>query len=96
MQAYEAAERLQGALARDPYGRYAFACKNAIVTLRVRGNPEPLRYGWRDKVAFRTEPHALAFEHADSGTVRMQFQWDDLESLAAGEPETADGSLFQG
>jgi hypothetical protein len=96
MRADEAEKRLAGALAKDSYGRYVFACKNAIVTVRLRGESEPLRYGLHDRVVFRTAPHALAVEHLETGATSIQFRWEDLETLAAGEPETADGSLFQG
>jgi hypothetical protein len=96
MRVEEAERHLAGALARDPNGRFAFACKNALVTLRLRGSPEPLRFVLHDNVGFRTGRHGLTIEHLKTGAVRKRFAWDDLESVAAGEPEMADGSLFQG
>ena len=96
MHIHEAEEQLAGALARDPSGRFAFACKNALVSLRVRGSAEPLRFASRDKVGFRTGHQGLTVEHLETGVVARQFAWEDLEWVAAGEPEMSDGSLFQG
>lgn len=96
MRVEEAEQHLAGALARDPSGRFAFVCKNAQVALRVRGNTEPLRFACRDHVTFRAGRHGLTIEHLKTGAVAQQFSWDDLECVTAGEPEMADGSLFQG
>ena len=49
----------------------------------------------KDKLAFRAEKDCLTIEKCD-GKVHRKFLWDQIECLAAGEPEKDDGSLFQG
>ena len=91
----EAAARLDHALARDPAGRYAFACKKAFVTIRLRGKASRLMFAAKDKLSFRADSECLTIEKCD-GKVHRKFSWEQIEYLVAGEPEKDDGSLFQG
>jgi hypothetical protein len=96
MQAKDAEGHLSGALVKDANGRFAFVCKHAIVQVQLRGQPAPLRFVAHDHVAFRAAPQYLVVENTQDGMAR-QFPWEELEWMAAGEPEMADGSsLFQG
>jgi len=91
------AERLlAGALARNPGGRFDFACEKATVALQLRGRAACVHFSRRDRVGFRAEPEGLEVENAKTGDIVRRFPWSTLEWLAAGEPEMADGSLFQG
>lgn len=92
----EAEQRLTNALVKDPAGRYSICCKKQIVLVRVRGISKCYRFGLRDHVSFRTEMDCLVIEQDGSGTPKRRFEWEQIESLLAGEPETDHGTLFQG
>ena len=92
----EAEQRLAKALVKDPAGRYSICCKKQIVLLRLRGESKCFRYGVRDQASFLPEVSCLVVEHTRFGIVRRRFQWDQIECLLAGEPETDQGTLFQG
>ena len=96
MTAQEANLHLEQALAKDPAGRYRFLCRKALVIVRVFGRTSPARFGARDKVGFRIDDRALTVEALDTGAIRKQFTWLQIESLSVGEPEIDNGPLFQG
>jgi len=96
MTAREAHVHLDHALARDPAGRYCFRCRKALVLIRLYGGRSPARFCVRDRVGFRVNDDALTVEALDTGAVRKQFTWLQIESLSAGEPEVDNGPLFQG
>ena len=95
MTAAEAASQLEHTLAKGPDGRYSFACKKAFVLLKLAGCAQRLKFAARDRVVFRTDPTGLVIECND-GRVKKQFTWEQIECLAAGEPEVDNGPLFQG
>ncbi len=92
----EATLRLEHALAKDPAGRYSFQCKKAFVLVKLYGSADRMRFTARDKLAFRTDANCLTIEKCDSGAVQRRFTWEEIECLAAGEPEVDNGPLFQG
>ncbi len=94
--AAEASDRLSWALIKDEDGRYRFACRKALVTIKIYGARDRVRFCARDKVTFRIDPATLTVEQIDTGVIRSQYAWDQIECLAAGEPETDCRDLFQG
>jgi hypothetical protein len=96
MTAQDAIQRLEPALTKDKAGRYCFACRKAALFVRLRGRLAPSRFAARDKMGFRTDELGLTVEELNTGVVRKQFSWMQIESLIAGEPETDNGALFQG
>jgi len=96
MTVQEAERHLGGALARDASGRFSFACGKTSVAVQLRGSASRVHFSRCDRVGFRMGPDGLAVENVQTGAILRQFPWAALEWLAAGEPETADGSLFQG
>lgn len=92
----EAAARLDRSMNRDAAGRYCFCCKKAFVLLKLYGNANRLRFTARQKLVFRADQSWLTVEHGDTGTVQRRFAWENIECLAAGEPEVDNGPLFQG
>lgn len=92
----EGQERLDHALSRDPAGRYMFTCKKAFVMVKLRGRPGRLKFCAKDKYVFRLEGECLTVEKRDGGVVLGKYYWEQIECLAAGEPETDHGTLFQG
>ena len=96
MKPAEVIERLEPALSKDSQGRYCLMCKKASVIFKLRGNSSHLRFVAHDKIAFRTDDDGLTVEQAETGAVQRRVLWDEIECLMAGEPETDNGSLFQG
>ena len=96
MAPHEAARNFQMACVNDREGRYFFSCKSAAVIVRLRGLHGPLSFPARARFRFRIDPDALQVERLDSGAIYLSIPWEDIESLAAGEPEMAGGALFQG
>jgi hypothetical protein len=92
----QAVETLGGALVTDASGRFSFACRKALVLIKVRGRSAPFLFRKCDRVAFRVGPQALIIERTERFTILKCLDWAELESVAAGEPETDNGSLFQG
>jgi hypothetical protein len=88
--------RLESALMRNGRDQYRFACPKALLRLRLLGAKDPVQFSMRDKVGFQIDDRGLCVVELKTGTVRSQFHWGQVESLAAGEPETDSGSLFQG
>ena len=96
MTAQDAIQLLEPVLTKDKAGRYCFACRKASLLVRLRGIRAPSQFAARDKIGFRTDERGLTVEELKTGAVRKQFAWKQIESLAAGEPETDSGTLFQG
>jgi hypothetical protein len=92
----EAAQNLQFSLTRDNAGIYHLPCPKALLKVKIRGTPLSLRFPARDKFCFRLDEEGLTIERMKPGTVYMRLAWEQIESLAAGEPETDSGLLFQG
>ena len=74
--------------------RYRFV-RNGILVLKLT-NTAPRRFKARDKVSFRIDCRGVIVEDLKTSAPRERFLWEDIESLAAGEPETTSGALFQG
>jgi hypothetical protein len=89
-------ERLEGGMRRDDANRYVFACRKALLLIRLVGARVPLRFDAGDQVAFRIDALALTVEELLTGRARCHFAWELVESIAAGEPETDNRDLFQG
>src|SRR5277367_134375 len=51
--AQEAMERLEGSMRKDVANRYLFACRKALLLIRIVGARVPLRFDAGDQVAFR-------------------------------------------
>ena len=96
MTAQDAIRLLEPALIKDERGRYRFACRKASLFVRLRGIQAPSQFAARDKCGFRTDEQGLTVEELTTGVIRRQFAWKQIESLCAGEPETDNGTLFQG
>jgi len=96
MTAQDAIQLLEPALMKDHAGRYYFACRKVALFVRLRGMLAPTRFAARDKMGFRTDELGLTVEELKTGVVRKKFPWKQMEDLFAGEPETDNGSLFQG
>lgn len=96
MTAQDAIQMLERALTKDNAGRYCFACRKASLFVRLRGILCASQFAARDKIGFRTDELGLTVEELKTGIVRKQFAWKQIESLCAGEPETDNGTLFQG
>ena len=94
--AAEATGRLDCALMKDSQGRYRFACRKALVTIKISGTRDRVRFCARDKVSFRIDAETLTIEEIDTGAIRIRLTWDRIECLSAGEPETDCHDLFQG
>lgn len=92
----EASVRLNHSMNRDAAGRYSFCCKKAFVLLKLHGSPNRFRFTARQKLVFRTDQFCLTVERCDTGVIERRFNWDEIECLAAGEPEVDNGPLFQG
>lgn len=92
----EAALRLERSMNRDSAGRYSFCCKKAFVMLKLYGSTHRLRFTARQKLVFRTDQFCFTVERCDTGTVECRYAWEQIECLAAGEPEVDNGPLFQG
>jgi hypothetical protein len=92
----EVGESLEAALISDSSGRFFFACRKALVMIKIRGRPKPLLFHRRDKVAFQISAEALIIEKLQCLTTKKRLLWESVERFAAGEPETDNGSLFQG
>ena len=96
MQLAEVIKRLEPALMKDSQGRYCLLCKKASVIFKLRGCSSRLRFVAHDKIAFRTDDQGLTVENSETGAIQRRVLWDEIECLMAGEPETDNGSLFQG
>jgi hypothetical protein len=96
MTAQEGMERLEGSMRRDDANRYLFACRKALLLIRIVGARVPLRFDAGDHVAFRIGALDLTVEELETGRARCHFAWERVESLAVGEPETDNRDLFQG
>jgi len=88
--------RLEPALTRHNNDQYRFACRKALLKLWLVGYKAPVRFSVQDKVGFRIDDRGLGVVELTTGAVRKQYAWAQVQSLAAGEPETDSGSLFQG
>ena len=89
-------ERLECSLNRDESGRYRFACPKASLFIRLLDGRKPMRFRASDGVAFRFSALEFIVEDVRTSRVRYHFPLENVESLAAGEPETDSGNLFQG
>jgi hypothetical protein len=96
MTAQEGVERLKHVLTKDDADRYRFCCRKAFLMVRLLGLASPLRFSARDEVGFRIDERDLSVEEIKTGAIRKQFPWEQVECLAVGEPETDNGTLFQG
>lgn len=96
MTAQQALDHLERALMKDEQGRFFFCCKTAIVIIKLHGITSPLRFPACDKIGFRIDGAALTIECLASGAVKKLVRWEEIETLAVGEPEMAHGNLFQG
>jgi hypothetical protein len=92
----QAVETLGAALVTDASGRFSFACRKALVRIKIRGRSAPFLFHKHDQVTFRIGAQALIIEKIERFTMKKCLNWAELESLSAGEPETDNGSLFQG
>lgn len=92
----QAGEILGAALVTDARGRFSFACRKAFVRIKVRGHSSPFLFHKGDQVTFRIGAEALIIEKSQRFTMKKCLDWAELESVAAGEPEADNGSLFQG
>jgi hypothetical protein len=96
MEITKAIHDLQYSLARDDSGTYQLPCRKAFLRVKVHGTAIPFQFTARDKVRFRIGPDGLTIEKLRTGTACKWFAWRDIENVAAGEPETDSGLLFQG
>jgi len=92
----EAIELVLPAMIGYGAGRYRFACRNGILLIRLLNMRKPRRFSAADRVCFRLDDGGIAVEDMKTGAVRLCFLWNTIETLAAGEPETSSGDLFQG
>ena len=67
-----------------------------LVKVQLQPRRLPVLFTARDNVRVRIDEDGLTVEKLNTGAVYRQFAWKQVESLAAGEPETDNGPLFQG
>src|SRR5260370_6774024 len=96
MEIKEAIDDLRYSLTRDDSGTCRLPCRRAFLQVKVYGARIPLQFAARDNVRFRVGQDGLTVEKLTTGTVFKRFAWKEIESVAAGEPETDSGLLFQG
>jgi len=96
MNVYKAFHSLRHSLAREAVGIYRLPCRKAFLRVMLRGASEPLLFRAQENVCFRVDGNGLTVEKLRTGDVYMHFPWEQVESLAVGEPETDSGLLFQG
>ena len=89
-------DRFRPALVDDGSGRYCFVCRKAMLIVKLADATRLRRFTAADRVGFRLDYAGIAIEDLKTGTLREKLPWDGIEILAAGEPETSNGSLFQG
>ncbi|MBV8846362.1 MAG: hypothetical protein JO307_26450 [Bryobacterales bacterium] len=95
MNLQEARLRLKGLL-EDGHQRYRLPCRKAFLLARLCGCHNPMRFTARDNVRFRMDERGLTVEALKTGAEVITLAWPLVESVAAGEPETDNGPLFQG
>ena len=96
MTAQEGITRLENSMKKDHADRYLFACRKALLLIRLVGGRVPFRFDAGDQVGFRIGELHLTVEELATGRARCHFAWERVESLAVGEPETDNRDLFQG
>ena len=96
MTSEEAIRQFEGCFKKDTSDRYVFACRKAILILKLAGVPAPLRFFPGDQLGFRIAVHEFTVEDLKTGAIRHHFSWEQVIRLNAGEPETDSGALFQG
>ena len=96
MTVQEGITKLEHTLRRDEAGRYLFACRKALLLVRLFGERKPVRFSAADRVAFRVGPLEFIVEELKTCKVRFHCALERVENLTAGEPETDSGNLFQG
>ena len=89
-------KKLEHALRKEEAGRYLFACRKALLVVRLLGERRPVRFSAADRVAFRVGPLEFTVEELKTCKVRFHCALERVENLTAGEPETDSGNLFQG
>jgi hypothetical protein len=92
----EATDTLQISLIREQSGTYLLPCQKVFLKVQLQGRSLPVQFTAKDEVRFRIDEDGLTVEKLKTGAVYRQFAWKQVESLAAGEPETDNGPLFQG
>jgi hypothetical protein len=96
MDAKDAIEKLISTLTKEGQDRYCLSCHKAILFLRLAGSRKSLRFAARDQVGFRIDASHLIIEDLQTRAVRGKYSWLEIESVAAGEPESENRDLFQG
>ena len=96
MTAQDAIQLLEPALTKDEAGRYRLGCRKASLMVKLHGRSAPLRFGVRNGLGFRAEERWLWVEDLKTGVLRERSAREEIESLAAGEPEMDWGAPFQG
>ena len=76
-------------------GTFVIRCRAVHVIVRVHTSAEPIIVGCRDGITLRSTDEGLVIASVTTGTSRL-IAWDDIVSMAVGEPETSDGHLSQG
>jgi hypothetical protein len=92
----KATDTLQISLIREYSGTYLLPCQKVFLNVQLQGRPLSVQFTAKDEVRFRIDEDGLTVEKLKTGAVYRQFAWKQVESLAAGEPETDNGPLFQG
>jgi hypothetical protein len=73
----QAVETLGAALVTDASGRFSFACRKALVRIKIRGRSAPFLFRKCDQVAFRVGAQALIIERIERFTIKKCLDWAD-------------------
>jgi hypothetical protein len=92
----EALRDLQHSLIKDPSGMYRLPCRKMFLKVRLLGESKPLIFTVDNHVFFRLDIGGLTIKRESTGAVDTWLSWRQIESLAAGEPESDNELLFQG
>lgn len=92
----EAVNRLRPALAPEGSDTFRFASRKVFLSLKLFDIPVRLRFTAKDRVLFRIDERDFIVADSKTGVICKQFGWGQIESMAAGEPESDNGILFQG
>ena len=96
MNAQDAIRSLSGTLVKVGPDRYRLACGKAALFVRLLGARTPIRFAARERLFFRIDAENLTVEDRGTHAILNAFPWYQIESVAAGEPESDNSDLFQG
>lgn len=92
----EATDRLRSALNEEGTDTFRFASAKAFLSVKLCNDPIRLRFTAKNHVVFRIDGEHFIVADSSTGRPCRDFTLRQIENLAAGEPESDNGLLFQG